>query len=55
MRWPNMLSLMSSSTPTLTGTRSRVNCVIVLRIAVLEDLEVVAVRPGDECPSRRGP
>ena len=31
MRRPNMLSLMSTSTPTLIGTRSRVNCVMVCR------------------------
>ena len=43
-----MLSLMSSSTPRLTGTRSRVNCVIGLRIAVVEHLEVVARQAGDE-------
>ena len=30
-RWPNMLSLTSSSTATLTGTRSLVNCVMVCR------------------------
>ena len=31
IRCPYMLSLMSSSTPSPTGTRSRVNCVIVWR------------------------
>ena len=45
---PRMLSLMSSSTPRLTGARLSVNCVIGCSIAVLENLEVVLGEAGDQ-------
>ena len=45
---PRILSLESSTTPRLTGTRSSVNWVIGSRDAVLVDLEIVAGEAGDQ-------
>ena len=45
---PSMLPLVSSTMPRLTGTRSALKCVTVLRLLVVVDAEVVLGQAGDE-------